>query len=252
MVNRRRANSEKPCTVNLPIFTILVYLTRVPVTAMSTTLNRLAAATLIATFAAAALCNDAAAQQIRRWVDADGVVHFGEFVPPEFAHSDREVLNSQGVVVGYEKGESSDEERAELERQAREEEQKKRDAAEAAHRDRVLLDTYLSVEDIEDLRDRRLEIMESQIKVTEQYLANLRKRLTGLEREAARLAERNADEDGLPAELTLDISRTQASIALYEENLVRARSEQTELHAAFAADITRFIELKGARAQNSL
>ena len=236
--------------VNLQFSAILVYLTRVTTTVTARTLNQFATATFIATLAVAAFCADAAAQQIRRWVDEDGVVHFGEFVPPEYATSDREVLNTQGVVVGFEKGAASDEERAERERLAREDEQRQRDAEESARRDRILLNTYLNVEDIEDLRDRRLEIMESQIKVTEQYLASLRKRLITLEREAHRFAERNTDE-GMPEELTVDISRTQASITLYEENLVRARSEQADLHAAFEDDITRFIELKGARAQNS-
>lgn len=211
-----------------------------------------AAAAFLATLVIVAPCNDAAAQKIRRWVDDDGVVHYSEFVPPEFANRDRDVLNEHGIAVDFEQGEITEEERAEMARLAEEEEARRSEAEAIARRDRILLDTYLSVEEIEALRDRRLQLMESQIKVTEQYLANLRKRLGALQREADRLSKNATTEAGLPAELALDISRTTASISLYEENLHRARSEQNSLNEAFAADIARFVELKGLDADTAL
>ena len=201
-----------------------------------------AAAALFAALIVSGTCLDAAGQTIRRWVDDEGNVHFGEFVPPEYAHRDREVLNRQGVVVGHEKGELSDEDRAEMQRQADAEEARRSDVEAMARRDKILLDTYLTVEDIEELRDRRLELMESQIKVTEQYLDNLHVRLASLQRESKRYADADIE---VPPELTLDISRTTASISLYEENLTRTRAEKEDLDAAFAADISRFIELTG-------
>ena len=187
---------------------------------------------------------DATAQQIRKWVDKDGVVHYGHVVPPEYADRDRIILNDQAVAVGFEEGEITEEERAELARKAAAEERIRIAAEEVARRDRMLLDTYLSVSDIEELRDRRIELLESQIKVTEQDLSNLRKHLRSLEREA----ERYADDEGagIPAELALEISRTSASIALYEENLTRTRDEQDLVRTAFAADIDRFVELKNS------
>jgi hypothetical protein len=210
-----------------------------------------ASAAILLSIAFCALSATAAAQQIRRWVDDNGVVHYSEVVPPEYADRDRDVLNRQGIAVGFEEGLVTAEERAELARLAAEEEARRIELEAIATRDKMLLDTYLSVEDIEDLRDRRLELMESQIKVTEQYLGNLRKRLGDLQREAERFAESAAAGTGLPPELALDISRTTASISLYEENLNRTRAEQDQLHAAFSADITRFIELKGQATQGN-
>jgi hypothetical protein len=211
-----------------------------------------ASAAICVSIALTALSAAADAQQIRRWVDDNGVVHYSEVVPPEYADRDRDVLNRQGIAVGFEEGVVTEEERAELARLAAEEEARRLEREAIATRDRMLLDTYLSVEDIEDLRDRRLELMESQIKVTEQYLGNLRKRLGDLQREAERFAESAAAGTGLPPELALDISRTTASISLYEENLNRTRAEQDQLHAAFSADITRFIELKGRSTPSNL
>ena len=204
-----------------------------------------AATLLLATFVVVAPCNDAVAQKIRRWVDDDGVVHYGEFVPPEFADRDRDVLNERGIAVDFEQGEITEEERAEMARLAEEEDIRRREAEALARRDKILLDTYVTVEEIEALRDQRIDLMESQIRVTEQYLANLRQRLTELHNERERHAQRNGPEAALPEELALEISRTNASISLYEESLNRARAERHVVQEAFAADISRFAELKG-------
>ena len=237
---------QKPCIVNLRSKRILVYLQTRPQegTFCKKVKSQLTTALIVAT----GLCLLAAAgsaQQIRKWVDKDGVVHYGDRVPPEYADRDRQILNEQAVTVGFEEGEITEEERAEFARIAAEEERRRLAAADIARRDRMLLDTYLTVTDIEELRDRRIELLESQIKVTEQYLNNLRKHLRTLEREAERYGE-NAGA-GLPPELALEISRTIASITLYEENLTRTRGEQEGVRTTFAADIDRFVELKGSR-----
>jgi hypothetical protein len=186
-------------------------------------------------------------QRVYRWVDSDGVVHYGDAVPPQFAEHDRDILNEQGVSVGFEEGRVTKAEQAEKARIAAIEDAERQARMDAAQRDRVLLQTYLSVNEIEALRDRRLELLESQIKVTEHYLANLRKRLAGLQDESKLYKPYNERPDApeLPDNLVLDLSRTLASIRLYEQTLIRTRAEQDSLRETFAADITRFRELKG-------
>jgi hypothetical protein len=185
--------------------------------------------------------------KLYKWTDANGVVHYGDKIPPEFANRDRNVLNDQGVQVGFEEGEITPEERAAAERIAAQEEGERVARLEIARRDRMLLETYITVADIEDLRDRRLELLESQIKVTELYLGNLRKRLVGLQLEAGNFKPYTTREDApqIPENLAVDISRTLASINLYEQTLSRTRSDQTALRASFDSDIARFKELKG-------
>lgn len=188
-----------------------------------------------------------AQKKLYRWVDDKGNIHYGDHVPPQFATNDRDVLNQHGVTVGFEQGEITAEERAEMDRLVAEAEEAARIKAEIARRDRMLLDTYLTVADIEDLRDRRLELLDSQIKVTELYLNNLRKRLVGLQAEATQFKpySQNPNAQQIPEFLALDISRTLASINNYEETLARTRNDQANLRAAFALDIERFRELKG-------
>jgi hypothetical protein len=183
-------------------------------------------------------------QRLYRWVDAQGVVHYGDQIPPEYASRDRDVLNSQGVAIDSEKREISEADR---------QEQRKREAAAAAdreakeeieRRDRMLLATYLSVHDIEQLRDRRLELLDSRIKVTEVYVANLKTRLDTLHGEA-KAFEKGAKPRPVPADLTKEIADTQGTIDSYEQSLERDRAEQAKVRASFEADIERFKQLKG-------
>jgi len=189
----------------------------------------------------------ASAQKLFRWVDKEGKVHFSDTVPPEATNFDREVLNDRGVTVGFQQGEITDAERAAKESKEAEEAAALAAKAEVARHDRMLLETYISVSDIEDLRDRRVGLLESQITVAENYLTNLRKRLIDLQSEASKFKPYTTDENALPIprNLAVDLSRTLDSINVYEQTLSRTRSEQQALRESFDRDIARFRELKG-------
>ena len=185
--------------------------------------------------------------KVYRYTDANGVVRYSDSIPPELASRDRDILNDQGVRVGFEEGEITEEEQAEIARLVAIAETEQRAKEETARRDNILLETYLSVDDIEDLRDRRLELLESQIKVTELYLNNLRKRLLTLQEEASNYKPYTARADApqVPENLAVDLSRTTASINLYEQTLSRTRSDQAMLRESFDRDISRFRAAQG-------
>lgn len=187
------------------------------------------------------------ARKLYKWTDEKGVVHYDDNVPPEFANRDRNLLNNQGIRVGFEEGEITPEERAEIEKKKRAAEAEAAKQAEIDRHDKMLLQTYITVADIEDLRNRRLELLESQIKVTELYLSNLRKKLVMLQEEAASYKPYSTKSDApqIPENLAVDISRTTGSINNYEKMLSKTRSDQTALRASFNDDIERFRQLKG-------
>ena len=87
--------------------------------------------------------------KVYKWVDEQGEVHYGDRIPPEYAAQAHGVINGQGVEVEHTDAQKSAEQLAL-------EEQKKLDAEERANRDRNLLTTYGSVQEIEHLRDQRL------------------------------------------------------------------------------------------------
>jgi len=191
---------------------------------------------------------DALAQQLYRWVDENGVVHYGDRVPPEYADRDRAILNPHGVVIATEEGALTKEELEALQRQREQEAAALNARAEIARRDRMLLETYLSVADIESLRDSRLEMLESQVTVTQIYLADLNERLTKLRADAARYKPYSDREDApeIPEQLAREIENVETSIASYEQTIERTRDEQARLRAQFDSDIERFKQLKGS------
>jgi len=180
--------------------------------------------------------------KLYRWVDKNGQVHYGDSVPPEYAEQDREILNRQGVPVGREEGLITPEEaaaKAAADKAERDEKKRKL-------RDRVLLQTYQSVKELEVLRDTRLELVDAQLTIQEQSLANLRAQRAQIERMAARYSpiNNNADALPLPEELALDLERSANDIDTQQANLVKRREERESIRLNFEADIARYKELR--------
>jgi hypothetical protein len=189
-----------------------------------------------------------AQQQLYRWVDENGLVHYGDHVPPAYANQDREILNSHSVRVRTVEGAASDEELAERARQEETQQAALTVARERARLDRVLLATYPSVSEIERLRDQRLGLLEAQVYVTEQYITTLSQRLIELKQSAGRFKPYSPDPDALPVpeNLALGLSQTNDSIEIYEETLGRLRGQHLGLTESFAGDIVRYRELTGS------
>jgi Domain of unknown function (DUF4124) len=188
-----------------------------------------------------------------RWVDDKGETHVSDAIPPEYANTDRKVLNNHGVAVNTQRGALTAQEMAEQKASAKAADDQKKLAARAAMRDQVLLDTYLSVEEIEALRDRRIELMASQIKVTEAYLDYLRAKQQKLKMEAQdfRPYSSNPKAPTIDDKLAAELADTGNSILLYEKNLVDGQTKQKALVGQFANDIERFKELKSAQARSN-
>ncbi len=181
-------------------------------------------------------------KKLYRWVDKNGQVHYGDSVPAEYANQDREVLNRQGLSVGREEGTITAEEakaKAAEEKAARDEQKRK-------VRDRVLIQTYQSVREIEVLRDNRLELVDSQLTIQEQSLANLRAQRAQIQKQAVRFAPINQDPKALPlpADLSVDLTRSANDIATQEKNLKKRRDERESIRMNFESDIKRYQELR--------
>jgi hypothetical protein len=208
----------------------------------------IALATLVTGGVALAADSSGSSGKTYRWVDKDGVVHFGDHVPPEYSSSKRQILNEYGVPVASEDGAKTAEQIAKEKEQAKKNEAERQKAILAARRDQVLLDTYLNVDEIEALRDRRLELIDTQIKVTENYLQGLRDILAKLQAEAATFKPYSTDPNAPPIDerLAKELSNTMDSIILYEKNLEATLARKADVIGQFANDIDRFRELKAA------
>jgi hypothetical protein len=184
----------------------------------------------------------AAGSTVYKWTDDRGVVHYGDQIPPEFAREERVVLNSYGVPLETQYPVRTAEQIAadKLAAEARAAEQA------ALQRDQILLSTYLSVDEILALRDRRVELLGGQIQVTENYLATLRTKLKSLQAEAAAFKPYSTDPaaETIDTNLAAELADTLDSVDRYEKTLADIRAKQVKLVAAFEADANRFRELK--------
>ncbi len=193
--------------------------------------------TVLAASAGAAPPGD---RKLYKWVDDQGVTHFGDHIPPEYANKEQHVINSQGVETGHIDAQKSPDQMAA-------EEQKRLDAEQSAARDKNLLITYSTVAEIERLRDQRLALLTDQIKVTGSFLEVLNIRLKKLRATASHFKPYSPD-TGAPAmsdQLTEDLVRVDNDIHTQQENLREKRSEETTMRRQFESDIARFKELKG-------
>jgi len=201
----------------------------------------LALALLVAaTPVALAATRSASGESVYRCRDARGQSHFGQAIPEKCLDQDVEVLDGSGRVVRVIPGRRSLEQVAQ--QKAAEEAAKV-----AAQRDRTLLATYISVADIERLRDQRLELLEQQNRVTRQYIANLRERETRLITDVQRFRPYSDSPKAqpVPDHLAEEIVNTVNGLQVYEQELAKNTTEQERLRTEFASDIARFKELKG-------
>ena len=175
-----------------------------------------------------------------KWVDEQGVTHYGDHIPPEYAAQERHVMNSQGIEINRLEAQKTPEALAA-------EEQKKIEAEQSKNRDRNLLNTYASVQEIERLRDQRVTLLTDQIKVTSQFLEVLNGKLKKLRVSSMRFKPYSGDANAsaMPDQIAEDLVRVGNDIRTQEQNLREKRSEETIMSKQFASDIERFKELKG-------
>ena len=181
-----------------------------------------------------------------RCKDSQGQQLFSDSMPPGCIGRDTEVLTSSGTVTRIIEGDQSRSARISRE----DNENKERKAREQRDlRDRMLLETYLSVEDIERLRDQRLDMLVAQNRVTEQTIANMRERQERLENQVSRFKPYSNKPNALPLpdHLAEEMVNTVNGMKVYQESLQKNLAEQADVTTTFTADIKRFKELKGIR-----
>ena len=174
-----------------------------------------------------------------KWVDKEGVTHYGDHVPPEYANQEQHVLNSEGYEIRKQEAQKSAE-------QAAAEDQKKLDAEQRQIRDKNLMSTYASVQEIERLRDQRLTLLADQIKVTNQFLDTLNGRMKKMRTDSQRFKPYSSDPKApsMPDQMAEDLVRLTTDVRTQQQNLKQKRSEEATMSIQFESDIDRFKELK--------
>lgn len=176
-----------------------------------------------------------------RWVDENGVTHYGDAVPPQYAGQGRSELNAQGVEMKNHPRQLSTDEAAAAQKAAAEE-------ARRRQQDAFLLNTYTRVSDIEQLRDERIALVDGQIQVTNGSLETNGQRLADLEKRMRNFKPySDASTRRLPDQLVEEVVRTLKERSSLQELLGKHEAQKLAQRSQFDADIARYRELTNQR-----
>ena len=211
-----------------------------------TTLLLIACLPLTCAWSYAWSAGNSAREALYRCKDANGQTHFGDSMPPECLGRDTEVLSDRGSLIRMIDGTDALAAKAARKEQEQADKKAKEDAA---MRDRMLVEAYLSVQEIEALRDQRLDLIDSQVRLDEQNLEAFNEREKRLLNQVQRYLPYSDKPNAqpIPDHVAEDMVNLATSRKVTEERIATKQDERAELQAKFASDIKRFKELKGVK-----
>lgn len=182
-----------------------------------------------------------ATARIKCWTNHEGVRECGQVVPPEFAQQGHEELTKHGTVKDEVERAPTEEELAEIQARKEQERLEREKQKEQARLDKILMNTFTSVEGIEAARDEKIAALDTTINLTNKRTEKIQEDLDKrIERAAAQ--ERSGKQ---PSEKLLEsINSLKRQIKNNESFIAEKRREQDEIRASFARDIARFKELQ--------
>ncbi len=182
--------------------------------------------------------------RLYKWVDEEGNVHYSDKIPPSAVKNPYAKLDERGLVIERKERAKTPEEIAREEelRRLREAQRKQLEAQRA--RDKVLLSTFRSEDDIILARDGKLATYDAQIRIAytnierlKAWLATQKKRAADLERKGRKV----------PAKLLAEIENTRQQIKANYESILRQEKDKEFIRKKYAADLKRFRELKALK-----
>jgi chromosome segregation ATPase len=182
-----------------------------------------------------------ASAKMYKWVDDQGVTHYGETIPPQYADKDRSELNKKGRVIKTNEVLSPEERLLKEEEDARKRAEKEA-ALESRRRDKALINTYSSPDEIDLARHRNLQQIDARVNGVGAQLKIVSDRMAGLQKEAD--GYRQAGKK-LPPSLQDDLSETQGRVDKLQQDLEKAKADKAAMEARYDADKARYRELTG-------
>jgi len=202
--------------------------------------NGAAAATVVIALAMAA---PAAAQQLYKWTDEKGVVHYTDKAPEQRGGI---VLDKQGRAVRtIEPPPTAEQMRA----RADEAERKKtleKEQETAARRDRALLASYTTESEIDLAKARASATYETQIQSAQAYMSQLTRRKQDIDQRKARFGDKP-----IPAQLEAESATVDSEYAKNTDLVAQKRRELAAVIARYEADKARWRELKALENANT-
>ena len=111
--------------------------------------------------------------RMKCWTNSEGIKECGDKIPPEYTQQGYQELSKGGIVLEEKERIKTKEELEKAKKEAaiiaREEEKEQKKKA----NDKMLLETFASIKEIETARDEKIEAVESTIKITQKRIIKL-------------------------------------------------------------------------------
>lgn len=200
---------------------------------------------ILAIFTAGSVMAKPPGTKLYKWVDENGKIQYSDAPPAMPQKKGVAEMSRQGIITRQ--AESAEEKQARL---AAEAEQKQEEARlrETARRDRALLDTYSSVKQIEQARDRKIGGATDAIKIMAPRQKSAQTRLTSLQAEANKYTARKQP---VPAALTNNINAAKSDLQETNKIIQSRQQEIRQIRAQADNDIKRYRELTAPRPVSS-
>ena len=178
-----------------------------------------------------------------RCVGKDGKKYYGSTLPQQCIGQPVEQLSTSGIVVRRISPEGDEKERLAKEAAAKKKREDEAAAREAARRNRALLATYTSEQDIDEARSRALAENEKAVRDVELRIDAIKKHQATYDKEL----EFYKGDNKPPARLQDDIRDAEIDLQA-QQNLLAAKKKDAEnINAKYSGDKKRYRELTGRR-----
>ena len=186
----------------------------------------------------------------KKWVDENGVTHYGTSIPPEYVDKPHYELDERGIERGHQDRARTPEEieRDKALQALRDEAEQLKQEQQA--RDRILLNLYRNEDDLVMARDGKIAQLDAQIQLTHKEIRRLKARLSDFQAAAA-ATERSGKQ--LSTQQKANLDSTQRSIEKSYAIILGKEDEKRDTIERYEYDLNRFRQLRqgGSRAANA-
>ncbi|HYG31807.1 MAG TPA: DUF4124 domain-containing protein [Methylophilaceae bacterium] len=182
----------------------------------------------------AATSAQAEAKRIKKWVDEDGVTHYGDVLPPSYAGEQTTEMNSQGITVKRKPPPGN----------LKDNQARRKEMTEEERRDKALLDSFTTEKEIELARDRNLQMDQAALQSLKLRLSEAERRL---QKTNTSIAELNKNKKPVPADMVQEQKAQQAEVSKINSQIEQKQASMDATRTRFDNDRQRFIELKSGQ-----
>jgi hypothetical protein len=180
----------------------------------------------------------AQAANMYKWVDDKGVVHYTDKLPADVVDKGSVELSKQGIPLKRTEAAPTPEQRRAKQLEEERQRQLAREREVVDRRDRALLESYTSPEEIDLARSRALGTLEALMQSAQVYSASLLKRRQELE------AQRRTYGDKVPATVERELDGIGSELARQDALIGERKREIAAVTARYDADKQRWKELR--------